>query len=172
MGFRSWRRLCHHHQLLHSLHSILKTTTLLLLGWRTLLSRFTTFVWMRSAFLTIKPSVKCFWGFFAFLLWASTKICEVDTYHRVDYLFSVSWCALIVSISSFWSFTYVILVQVKTKLKGHQKRITGLAFSNTLNVLVSSGADAQVLEKDALQMCDELPFVLVMFLISGCSVCL
>ncbi len=35
--------------------------------------------------------------------------------------------------------------QVKSKLKGHQKRITGLAFSNALNVLVSSGADAQVL---------------------------
>lgn len=36
------------------------------------------------------------------------------------------------------------LLQVKSKLKGHSKRITGLAFSNTLNVLVSSGADAQV----------------------------
>ena len=35
-------------------------------------------------------------------------------------------------------------VQVKTKLNGHHRRITGLAFSNTLNVLVSSGADAQV----------------------------
>ncbi|PON63180.1 Topless-related protein [Parasponia andersonii] len=34
--------------------------------------------------------------------------------------------------------------QVKTKLKGHQKRITGLAFSHTLNVLVSSGADSQL----------------------------
>ncbi|XP_031485381.1 protein TPR1-like isoform X1 [Nymphaea colorata] len=34
--------------------------------------------------------------------------------------------------------------EVKTKLKGHQKRITGLAFSNSLNVLVSSGADAQL----------------------------
>ncbi|XP_010278758.1 PREDICTED: protein TPR2-like isoform X2 [Nelumbo nucifera] len=34
--------------------------------------------------------------------------------------------------------------EVKTKLKGHQKRITGLAFSPTLNVLVSSGADAQL----------------------------
>eukprot|EP00249_Psilotum_nudum_P021400 c28094_g1_i2 orf=495-3920(+) len=34
--------------------------------------------------------------------------------------------------------------EVKSKLKGHQKRITGLAFSNTLNVLVSSGADAQL----------------------------
>lgn len=33
---------------------------------------------------------------------------------------------------------------MKTKLKGHQKRITGLAFSNVLNVLVSSGADSQV----------------------------
>lgn len=36
------------------------------------------------------------------------------------------------------------LTQVKTKLRGHQKRITGLAFSNALNVLVSSGADSQV----------------------------
>ncbi|XWS16473.1 hypothetical protein CRYUN_Cryun34aG0091000 [Craigia yunnanensis] len=34
--------------------------------------------------------------------------------------------------------------QVKTKLRGHQKRVTGLAFSNVLNVLVSSGADAQL----------------------------
>lgn len=39
---------------------------------------------------------------------------------------------------------YVISVQVKSKLKGHQKRITGLAFSTSLNILVSSGADAQV----------------------------
>lgn len=35
---------------------------------------------------------------------------------------------------------------MKTKLKGHHKRITGLAFSNVLNVLVSSGADSQVCE--------------------------
>ncbi|KAG7021233.1 Topless-related protein 4 [Cucurbita argyrosperma subsp. argyrosperma] len=34
--------------------------------------------------------------------------------------------------------------EVKTKLKGHHKRITGLAFSNHLNVLVSSGADSQL----------------------------
>ncbi|PRQ38013.1 putative transcription factor WD40-like family [Rosa chinensis] len=34
--------------------------------------------------------------------------------------------------------------QVKSKLKGHSKRITGLAFSHVLNVLVSSRADAQV----------------------------
>ncbi|GMY35822.1 topless-related protein 4-like [Fagus crenata] len=34
--------------------------------------------------------------------------------------------------------------EVKTKLKGHQKRITGLAFSHALNVLVSSGADSQL----------------------------
>ncbi|KAJ0488149.1 putative transcription factor WD40-like family [Helianthus annuus] len=34
--------------------------------------------------------------------------------------------------------------EVKTKLKGHGKRITGLAFSNVLNVLVSSGADSQL----------------------------
>ncbi|CAA6674760.1 unnamed protein product [Spirodela intermedia] len=35
------------------------------------------------------------------------------------------------------------IAAVKTKLKGHQKKITGLAFSQTMNVLVSSGADAQ-----------------------------
>ncbi|KAJ9688701.1 hypothetical protein PVL29_014377 [Vitis rotundifolia] len=34
--------------------------------------------------------------------------------------------------------------EVKTKLKGHQKRVTGLAFSPVLNVLVSSGADSQL----------------------------
>ncbi|KAJ8773998.1 hypothetical protein K2173_009429 [Erythroxylum novogranatense] len=34
--------------------------------------------------------------------------------------------------------------EVKSKLKGHSKRITGLAFSHVLNVLVSSGADAQL----------------------------
>ncbi|KAH0688342.1 hypothetical protein KY285_017933 [Solanum tuberosum] len=33
---------------------------------------------------------------------------------------------------------------VKSKLKGHSKRITGLAFSHVLNVLVSSGADSQL----------------------------
>ncbi|XP_022721208.1 topless-related protein 4-like isoform X2 [Durio zibethinus] len=38
----------------------------------------------------------------------------------------------------------VRLDEVKTKLRGHQKRVTGLAFSNVLNVLVSSGADAQL----------------------------
>ncbi|KAL3745215.1 hypothetical protein ACJRO7_014346 [Eucalyptus globulus] len=34
--------------------------------------------------------------------------------------------------------------EFKANLKGHQKRITGLAFSNVLNVLVSSGADSQL----------------------------
>ncbi|XVF35630.1 hypothetical protein REPUB_Repub18cG0162700 [Reevesia pubescens] len=38
----------------------------------------------------------------------------------------------------------VRLDQVKSKLKGHSKRITGLAFSHLLNILVSSGADAQI----------------------------
>ncbi|KAH0658754.1 hypothetical protein KY290_006300 [Solanum tuberosum] len=33
--------------------------------------------------------------------------------------------------------------EVKTKLKGHRKRITALAFSNSLNVLISTGADYQ-----------------------------
>ncbi|EXB56799.1 Topless-related protein 3 [Morus notabilis] len=34
--------------------------------------------------------------------------------------------------------------EVKSKLKGHQKRVAGLAFSTSLNILVSSGADAQL----------------------------
>ncbi|KAL5068780.1 hypothetical protein RYX36_019667 [Vicia faba] len=34
--------------------------------------------------------------------------------------------------------------EVKSKLKGHQRRITGLAFSTNLNILVSSGADAHL----------------------------
>ncbi|MQM06666.1 hypothetical protein Taro_039491 [Colocasia esculenta] len=34
--------------------------------------------------------------------------------------------------------------EVRKKLKGHQKKVTGLAFSQSLNVLVSSGADAQI----------------------------
>ncbi|CAD5173037.1 protein TOPLESS-RELATED PROTEIN 2-like isoform X1 [Musa acuminata AAA Group] len=34
--------------------------------------------------------------------------------------------------------------EVKIKLKGHQKKITGLAFSQPLNVLISSGADTQL----------------------------
>ena len=33
---------------------------------------------------------------------------------------------------------------MKSKLKGHQKRISGLAFSTNLGILVSSGADAHV----------------------------
>ncbi|KAM0853944.1 hypothetical protein ACQ4PT_050750 [Festuca glaucescens] len=40
--------------------------------------------------------------------------------------------------------------EVKSKLKGHQKKITGLAFSQSMNVLVSSGADAQWYPRDAL----------------------
>ncbi|KAI3926997.1 hypothetical protein MKW98_027770 [Papaver atlanticum] len=34
--------------------------------------------------------------------------------------------------------------EVKIKLRGHQKRITGLAFSSNLDILVSSGADGQL----------------------------
>lgn len=34
--------------------------------------------------------------------------------------------------------------EVNSKLKGHQKRVTGLAFSNVLDVLVSAGADSQL----------------------------
>ncbi|KAM0861872.1 hypothetical protein ACQ4PT_045607 [Festuca glaucescens] len=40
--------------------------------------------------------------------------------------------------------------EVKTRLKGHQKRITGLAFSNSLHILVSSGADAQWIPQGTL----------------------
>uniref|UniRef100_A0A3Q7GIY6 Uncharacterized protein n=1 Tax=Solanum lycopersicum TaxID=4081 RepID=A0A3Q7GIY6_SOLLC len=38
--------------------------------------------------------------------------------------------------------------KVKTKLKGQQKRINGLAFSNSLTVLISAGANSQVIEFD------------------------
>ncbi|XP_024023610.1 topless-related protein 1 [Morus notabilis] len=34
--------------------------------------------------------------------------------------------------------------KVKAKLEGHAERVTGLAFSNTLNMLISSGADEQI----------------------------
>ncbi|KAL0010728.1 hypothetical protein SO802_005836 [Lithocarpus litseifolius] len=45
------------------------------------------------------------------------------------------------------SFIYIYNIrvdEVKNKLKGHQNRVTGLTFSNMLNVLVSSGGDAQL----------------------------
>ncbi|XP_031373789.1 topless-related protein 1-like isoform X2 [Punica granatum] len=35
--------------------------------------------------------------------------------------------------------------KIITKLKGHKERVTGLAFSDSLNVLVSSGGDAQII---------------------------
>ena len=35
-------------------------------------------------------------------------------------------------------------MQVKIILEGHHDRITGLAFSNLVNALVSCGADAEV----------------------------
>ncbi|KAI7987178.1 Protein TOPLESS [Camellia lanceoleosa] len=40
--------------------------------------------------------------------------------------------------------------KVIDKLNGHSKRVTGLAFSSTLNVLVSSGADAQCIRNTTL----------------------
>ncbi|XWS17843.1 hypothetical protein CRYUN_Cryun33cG0103100 [Craigia yunnanensis] len=42
----------------------------------------------------------------------------------------------------------VRLTKVKSKLKGHSGIVTGLAFSNAMNVLVSSGADAQIFAWD------------------------
>ncbi|KAA8521604.1 hypothetical protein F0562_012277 [Nyssa sinensis] len=43
---------------------------------------------------------------------------------------------------------YIRVDKVISILKGHSKRITGLAFSNVLDVLVSSGVDAQVVVWD------------------------
>ena len=65
---------------------------------------------------------------------------------RVDeVIFFNQWQCCYCSYYYCWyMFFFAYLCQVKTKLKGHQKRITGLAFSNNLNILVSSGADAQV----------------------------
>ncbi|KAI8562463.1 hypothetical protein RHMOL_Rhmol03G0039000 [Rhododendron molle] len=40
--------------------------------------------------------------------------------------------------------------EVESELKGHEKRITGLAFSVNLNILVSSGANAQWVPQDVL----------------------
>jgi WD40 repeat protein len=72
-------------------------------------------------------------------------------YHVMTAMWSIRVVYIIVSVSLFSSldcglrmFLIRDSLQVKSKLKGHQKRITGLAFSNSLNVLVSSGADAQV----------------------------
>ncbi|GMJ07733.1 TOPLESS-related 1 [Hibiscus trionum] len=42
----------------------------------------------------------------------------------------------------------VFPTKVKSKLKGHSGRVTGLAFSTAMNVLVSSGADAQIFTWD------------------------
>lgn len=41
-------------------------------------------------------------------------------------------------------FWVAIILQVKATLVGHTERVTGLAFSQTLNVLISSGPDVQV----------------------------
>ncbi|KAL7166055.1 hypothetical protein ACSBR2_036845 [Camellia fascicularis] len=40
---------------------------------------------------------------------------------------------------------YIRLDEVKFKIVGHSRRITGLAFSTKLNVLVSSAADAEII---------------------------
>ncbi|WRX32540.1 WD40 repeat - like 10 [Theobroma cacao] len=38
----------------------------------------------------------------------------------------------------------ILIYNIKSRLKGHSGKVTGLAFSKTMNVLVSSGADAQI----------------------------
>ncbi|KAK6237006.1 hypothetical protein SCA6_012343 [Theobroma cacao] len=38
----------------------------------------------------------------------------------------------------------MLTFKIKSRLKGHSGKVTGLAFSKTMNVLVSSGADAQI----------------------------
>jgi WD40 repeat protein len=62
------------------------------------------------------------------------------------------WCSLWFC-ESFHSAFWPLGFQVKTELKGHQKRITGLAFSTNLGVLVSSGADAQVTISNEFLVC-------------------
>ena len=42
------------------------------------------------------------------------------------------------------SFLFLSLVQVLSKLKGHSKRVTALAFSSNFNILVSGDINAQV----------------------------
>jgi len=56
--------------------------------------------------------------------------------HLISCFGPVTICCYIVDVN--------LLLKVKSKLKGHSKRITGIAFSYVLNVLVSSGADSQV----------------------------
>ncbi|KAG6534902.1 hypothetical protein ZIOFF_008808 [Zingiber officinale] len=51
----------------------------------------------------------------------------------------------------------VTLLQVKTKLRGHQNKITGLAFFASLNVLESARADAQVCRQKVLELIAVLP---------------
>lgn len=41
-------------------------------------------------------------------------------------------------------FFFFVCLQVKVSFKAHQARVTGLAFSTVLGVLVSSGSDGQV----------------------------
>lgn len=56
-------------------------------------------------------------------------------------------------------------MKVKSKLKGHSKRITGLAFSHVLNVLVSSGADSQV---DLYTLSSHVVFDLLLSVLFNC----
>lgn len=51
---------------------------------------------------------------------------------------------------------WFICPKTKAKLKGHENRITCLAFSYNLNVLVSSAADAQVVNTYLYIYVDEL----------------
>ncbi|KAJ0524768.1 putative Topless family protein [Helianthus annuus] len=46
----------------------------------------------------------------------------------------------------------------KSKLKGHSKHITGLAFSHVLNMLVSSGVDAQWIQGENSAMISHATF--------------
>ena len=63
---------------------------------------------------------------------------------RYDAIDSYSYCKWLEQQQLLFTIFH-LLVKVKSKLRGHNKRITGLAFSHVLNVLVSSGADAQVI---------------------------
>lgn len=75
---------------------------------------------------------------------SSIQIYNVRVDEVLHYFTGASLCGSNGSKSSDFLQSLCFFSQVKTKLKGHQKRITGLAFSHVLNVLVSSGADSQV----------------------------
>ena len=113
--YRSWKLACHHLQPLFCLSTFM-TITSLQLAWRIHQFKYTMFDLMRCC------------------LWISLSRVIIFLH-----------CALLPKLTFKWhALNLLQFLQVKAKLKGHQKKIIGMAFSHVLNVLVSSGADAQV----------------------------